>query len=73
VAASRRHAKVEDVGVFVEADARYEVTVRTRTNEDLILIESECRDTTETWFVRATDPTAAPPVVQPRRAASDYR
>jgi oligopeptidase B len=59
--------------VFTEDDARYEVTVRTSRSGAFVLIETACRDTSETWLVAAGDPTAAPTVVLPRRKGVEYR
>jgi oligopeptidase B len=59
--------------VFTEDDARYEVTVRATRSKALVLIETECRDTSETWLIPATEPTALPVVVAPRRKGVEYR
>jgi oligopeptidase B len=62
-----------DALVFTEDDARYEVTVRGTRSGAFVLIETACRDTSETWLIPAADPTAAPAVVEPRRRGVEYR
>jgi oligopeptidase B len=59
--------------VFTETDARYELTVRNTRSGAYVLIETACRDTSETWLIPAADPTAAPVVVEPRRRGVEYR
>jgi oligopeptidase B len=62
-----------DVLVFAEDDARYDVTVRTSRSGGYVVIESECRDTTEAWLIPAAEPMAEPVVVRPRRKGVEYR
>ena len=63
----------EDVLVFTEDDARYELTVRATRSGVYILIETACRDTSETWLIPAAQPLAAPVVVEPRRKGVEYQ
>ncbi len=63
----------EDVLVFTEDDARYELTVRATRSGAYILIETACRDTSETWLIPAAQPLAAPVVVEPRRKGVEYQ
>jgi oligopeptidase B len=63
----------QDSLVYTEDDARYEVTVRTTRSRAFVVIETACRDTSEAWLIPATDPTAAPVVVEPRSKGTEYR
>ena len=63
----------QDVLVFREDDQRFELTVRATRSGGYLLIEAESRDTTETLFVPAADPGAAPAVLEPRRRGVEYR
>src|SRR5215470_18923968 len=63
----------QDVLVFAEPDERFELTVRSTRSGAYVLIESESRDTTETLLIPAADASAAPAVLEPRRAGVEYR
>src|SRR6516225_2792248 len=63
----------QDVLVFAERDKRFELTVRSTRSGAYVLIESESRDTTETLLIPAADASAAPAVLEPRRAGVEYR
>ena len=63
----------QDVLVFAEPDQRFELAVRSTRSGAYVLIESESRDTTETLLIPAADASAAPAVLEPRRAGVEYR
>lgn len=63
----------DDVLVFTENDARFEVTVRASRSGRYVFVECGSRDTSETWLVPADDPAAAPRLVRPRAAGAQYR
>ena len=63
----------EDVLVYSETDARYELTLRAARSGALILITAACRDTTEVWMIPAAQPLTAPVLVEPRRRGVEYR
>ena len=62
-----------DVVVFTEHDERFEVEVRATRSGAYVLIETASRDTTETHVIPASDPRAAPFVLQERRKGVEYR
>src|SRR2546421_6771346 len=62
----------QDVLVFTEHDERFDVIVRATRSGAYILLETESRDTTETLAIPATDPGAAPAVLQERRKGVEY-
>ncbi len=62
-----------DALVFTEHDERFEVEVRATRSGAYVLIETACRDTTETLVIPAGDPRAAPFVLQERRKGVEYR
>ncbi len=63
----------QDVLVFTEHDERFDVLVRATRSGAYILLHTESRDTTETLVIPATDPSAAPAVLQERRKGLEYR
>jgi oligopeptidase B len=63
----------DDVDVLVERDRRYEVTVRRCRSEQAIVVLSECRDTTEAWYVDPAGADLAPRSLGGRRSGVDYR
>src|SRR5215472_4449502 len=63
----------QDVLVFAEPDERFELTVRSTRSGAYVLIESTSRNTTETLLIPAADASAAPAVLEPRRAGVEYR
>ncbi len=62
-----------DVMVYEEADARFELTLRTSRSGELIVITAASRDTTEVWIIPAAGPLDEPVVVAPRRRGVEYR
>jgi len=63
----------QDVLVYREDDERYELFVSATRSGEWILIEAECRDTTETLVIPAADPARPPAVLAPRRPGIEYR
>jgi oligopeptidase B len=63
----------QDVLVYAEHDERFELTVRATRSGAYVLIETESRDSTETLVIPAEDTSAAPAVLQKRRAGIEYR
>jgi oligopeptidase B len=63
----------QDVLVFTEHDEQFDVIVRTTRSGAYILLETESRDTTETLVIPASQPDAAPLVLQQRRNGVEYR
>src|SRR5579859_1337099 len=63
----------EDVLVYAEADARYELTLSASRSGQVAVITSACRDTTEVRLIPLADPLAEPVVVEPRRRGVEYR
>ena len=63
----------EDVLLFTEADARYELTLSASRSGAFAVITSECRDTTEVRLIPLDDPLAEPAVVAPRQRGVEYR
>jgi oligopeptidase B len=63
----------DDVLVYQEDDARFDLTIRATTSGDYIMIEIESRDTGETLFVRADRPADAPTLVRRRESGVEYR
>jgi oligopeptidase B len=62
----------DDILVYAEDDARYDVNVRASTSGDHVFIISESRDTTEVWSVPADKPDTAPAIVRARRTGIEY-
>jgi oligopeptidase B len=58
--------------VFQEADARFELTLRTSRSGGLVVITAASRDTTEVHVIPAGDPQAAPVMIAPRRPGIEY-
>ena len=81
--ASWRHERVRahrlgdavaaDVDVLVEPDRRYEVSVRRCRSEQAIVVLSECRDTSEAWYVDPTGADLGPRSLGGRRTGVMYR
>jgi oligopeptidase B len=61
-----------DTLLYEETDARFDLTVRESTSGGMVFIESESRDTSEVWFIRADEPGAAPALIRPRRTGIEY-
>ena len=62
-----------DVDVLVEPDRRYEVSLRRCRSEQAIVVLSECRDTTEAWYVDPTGADLVPRSLGGRRTGVMYR
>ncbi len=60
----------EDVLVFEESDARFDLTIRASTSGEIVFIESESRDTTEVWYIVGDAPLA---LIRERRSGIEYR
>jgi oligopeptidase B len=58
--------------VLEEPDEKYELMVRATRSGGLVVIWSECRDTTEVWVVDASDPTGPARSVGGRRRGVEY-
>ncbi|HVB45483.1 MAG TPA: prolyl oligopeptidase family serine peptidase [Streptosporangiaceae bacterium] len=63
----------QDVLIFTEADARYEVTLSGSRGGRYAVITSASRDSTEVRLIRLADPMSDPVLVQPRRRGVEYR
>ena len=66
-------AATSDVDVLVEPDRRYEVSVRRCRSEQAIVALSECRDTSEAWYVDPTGADLLPRSLGGRRTGVMYR
>jgi oligopeptidase B len=62
-----------DVLVYEEADARFELTLRTSRSGELIVITAASRDTTEVRIIPAASPLDEAAMVAPRRRGVEYR
>jgi oligopeptidase B len=62
----------EDVKVFQEDDERFFVGVGGSKTEDYLVISLGSSLTSETWILRADDPTGEFTVVEPRRQGVEY-
>jgi oligopeptidase B len=62
----------DDVLVFHEDDERFEVTVELTKSERFVIISSTSQVTSESWFLAADQPAAAPRVIEPRRQGIEY-
>jgi protease II len=62
----------DDILVYQEDDERYELTVRATRSGEWILIESECRDTTETLVINEWDEWGDPRDPQARAYLASY-
>ncbi|HUZ52358.1 MAG TPA: prolyl oligopeptidase family serine peptidase [Streptosporangiaceae bacterium] len=65
-------AAADDVLLFTEADARYEITLRASRSGQFAVIMSACRDTTEVRLIPLADPLADPVLIEPRRRGVEY-
>jgi oligopeptidase B len=66
-------AASDDVLVYTETDARYELTLAASRSGELIFITAASRDTTEVWLIPAGTPLAEPKLVEPRSRGVEYR
>lgn len=65
-------AATDDVIVYQEDDERFWVGVELTRSERFILIDAHSKTTSEVRALPATDPTAEPVVIAPRRQGVDY-
>ncbi len=63
----------DDVLLYTEADAKYDITLRGSRSGQFAIITSACRDTTEVRLIPLADPLAEPLVVRPRQRGLEYR
>ena len=63
----------DDLMLYTESDARYELTLHATRSGQFAVITSACRDTTEVRLIPLADPLAEPVVVEPRRRGVEYR
>ena len=63
----------DDTEVFVDHDERFYVGVGLTRNGETIVIQSDSKQSGETWLLPAGDPTAEPQVVRPRADELEYR
>ncbi|MGI8792947.1 MAG: S9 family peptidase [Acidimicrobiales bacterium] len=61
-----------DERIFHEPDERFNVGVERERDGRLVIISVRSSTTSEVWIVDATDPSAMPVIVQPRREGLDY-
>ena len=66
-------AQTDDVEVFVDHDERFFVGVGLTRNGETIVIQTDSKQSSETWLLAAGDPTAAPTIVRPRVDDVEYR
>jgi oligopeptidase B len=62
----------DDVLVYTEADARYELTLHAARSGEFAVITSACRDATEVRLIALADPLVPPVLVEPRRRGVEY-
>lgn len=62
----------EDVLVYDEQDDGFFLSIGTLSSEQFILIGSGDHETSESWLIPATDPTAMPVCVEPRQTGIQY-
>jgi oligopeptidase B len=63
----------DDVLLYTEADAKYELTLHAARSGKFAVLTSVCRDTTEVRLIPLDDPLAEPLIVEPRRRGVEYR
>jgi oligopeptidase B len=63
----------DDVLVYQEDDARFDLAVRATTSGDYIVIEIESRDSAESYAIAADQPAATPTLVRRREPGIEYR
>src|SRR5215472_8327388 len=66
-------AAADDVLLYTEADAKYELTLHAARSGQFAVLTSECRDTTEVRLIPLDDPLAEPLLIEPRRRGVEYR
>ncbi len=62
-----------DALVLEELDQRFELTLRTSSSGELMIITAASRDTTEVRVIPLGDPLSAPALIEPRRRGVEYR
>ena len=62
----------EDALVLEEPDEKFDLMVRATRSGGMVVIWSECRDTSEVWVVPAADPTSPARSVGGRRPGVEY-
>src|SRR5580658_1275309 len=62
----------DDVLIYTETDARYEITLRGSRSGQFAVVTSASRDTTEVRLISLADPLANPVLVRPRRRGVEY-
>ena len=62
----------DDVLVYEEADEGMFLGVGTTADDSHVVIHVGNQETTESWIIPASDPTAAPVVAEPRRVGGKY-
>ncbi len=65
-------AASDDVHVFTETDARYEITLHGSRSGQFAVIASASRDTTEVRLIPLANPLADPILVRPRRRGIEF-
>jgi oligopeptidase B len=65
-------SQADDVEVFTDHDERFFVGIGATRNGDTIVIHSGSKQSSETWLLRAGDPTGAPVLVRPRAEDVEY-
>jgi oligopeptidase B len=63
----------DDVLLFAEDDARYEITLHASRSGQVAVITSASRDTTEVRLIWLDDPRSDPILIAPRRRGTEYR
>jgi oligopeptidase B len=58
--------------VFEEPDKRVDLMLHASRSGEVAIINGRSRDTTEVRLIALRDPTAAPVLIEPRRAATEY-
>jgi oligopeptidase B len=73
----RRHlvgtSAADDVLVYAESDARFEITLHATRSGQFAVITSQARDTTEVRLIPLGDPLADPVLIEPRHRRLEYR
>lgn len=66
-------AAADDVLLYAETDARYEITLEASRSGQFAVVTSACRDTTEVRLIPLADPLAEPTLIRPRQRGIEYR
>ena len=65
-------AQADDVLVLQEDDERFYVGLELSRSEEIVFISIDSKTSSETWFLRATEPSAAPTLVEARSPDHEY-